>query len=55
MTPEQHAAHIAQLEFKLFKAQFGMGMPYSPEDVAHYRRLLAEARAAIAKAEGTQS
>jgi len=46
MTPEQHATRIRQLEFALEKAEHGLAMPYSREDVAHYRRLLAEARAA---------
>lgn len=43
MTPAQHAAYIRQLEFQLYKAEHGMGMPYSAEDVAHYRCLIAEA------------
>jgi hypothetical protein len=68
MTPADHAQRIRELEFKLYKAEHGMGMPYSREDVAHYRHLLAEAldaaaadfgwlaaglRVAIAKAEKT--
>ena len=43
---ESHRLLIRQLEFDLYKAEHGMGMPYSYEDVAHYRRLLAEAKAA---------
>ena len=46
MTTAQKAALIRQLEFKLYKAEHGLAMPYSSEDVAHYRRLLAEAKAA---------
>jgi hypothetical protein len=51
MTPIDHAQRIRELEFKLHKAEHGMGMPYSPEDVAHYRRLLAEAGQAARTAE----
>lgn len=43
MTPAEHAARIRQLEFALYKAEHGLAMPYSHEDVEHYRRLLAEA------------
>jgi hypothetical protein len=46
MTAEQHAQLIRQIKFQLYKAEHGMGMPYSREDVAYYRRLLAEAEAA---------
>ena len=46
MTTALKAALIRQLEFKLYKAKYGMGMPYCAEDVRHYERLLAEAKAA---------
>ena len=51
MTPAAHAAYIRQLEFQLYKAEHGMGMPYSPEDVKHWRRLIDEARRAQFTAE----
>lgn len=40
---EQHRLLIRQISFKLYKAENGMGMPYSREDVLYYRRLLVEA------------
>jgi hypothetical protein len=46
MTAEQHRLLIQDISFKLDKAERGMGMPYSREDVAFYRRMLAEVRAA---------
>lgn len=46
MTAEQHRLLIQDIEFKLYKAEHGMGMPYSHADVLHYRRLLADAKAA---------
>lgn len=42
---EQHRLLIQDISFKLYKAERGMGMPYSREDVLHYRRLLTEALA----------
>jgi hypothetical protein len=43
MTPEQHAQHIRQLEFKLYKADYGMGMPRDYQYVLELRVMLNEA------------
>jgi hypothetical protein len=53
MTPEQHAQHIRQLEFKLYKADYGMGMPRDYQRVLELRTMLEAARKeAAADAEG---
>ncbi len=44
LTPQEIL--IRDLEFKLEKARYGMGMPYSIEDVLHYEALLADAKRA---------
>jgi hypothetical protein len=43
---EQHRLLIQDISRKLYIAEHGMGMPYSRENVLHYRRLLVEALAA---------
>jgi hypothetical protein len=43
---EQHRLLIQDISRKLYIAEHGLGMPYSREDVLHYRRLLVEALAA---------
>jgi arylamine N-acetyltransferase len=43
---EQHRLLIQDISRKLYIAEHGMGMPYSRDDVLHYRRLLVEALAA---------
>lgn len=43
MIAEQHRLLIQDISRKLYKAEHGMGMPYSREDVLHYRRLLVAA------------
>jgi|KBSMisStaDraftv2_1062788.scaffolds.fasta_scaffold514951_2 hypothetical protein len=46
MTPEQHAQRIRAIEWELYKADYGMGMPRNPEHVAHLRKALEDAREA---------
>ena len=46
MTAEQHRLLIQDISRKLYIAEHGMGMPYSRDDVLHYRRLLVDALAA---------
>jgi hypothetical protein len=46
MTAEQHRLLIQDLEFELYKADKGMGMPRDYAKVQHLKKLLAEAKAA---------
>jgi hypothetical protein len=54
MTAEQHRLLIQDITFKLYKAEHGMGLPYSRDDVLHYRRLLVEALAAEPRSAAVQ-
>jgi hypothetical protein len=44
LTPSQHAQHIRELEFKLEKAERGMGMPLDRDLIAWLKVQIAEAR-----------
>jgi hypothetical protein len=47
----KYEQHVRQLEFQLYKADYGMGMPRDYQRVLELRIMLEEARKAYAKAQ----
>ena len=52
MTPEQHAQRIRAIEWELYKADYGMGMPRDYERVMTLRMALEWARKEAARSDG---
>lgn len=50
MTSEQHAQRVRQLEFELYKADYGMGMPRDYQRVLALRVALEQAKKDAARA-----